>query len=92
MTNDFKPRPSLREVLRDKLEHAHSGGRLLTDAEKAMVRQWALRREKERHPNGKVTITVKDEVDSDGNARYVALVLTEEVAEGLVFRSLDSSR
>ncbi|MBM0206961.1 hypothetical protein JNW90_31110 [Micromonospora sp. STR1s_5] len=85
MTKNAKPRPSLAELLRDALDHPHSGGRKLTDAEKVAVPEWAIRREKERHPNAKVTITVRDEADADGNARYTALVLTEEVAEGIIF-------
>ena len=84
MTNSAKPRPSLRELLSAKPDVSQSGARKLTDAEKATVREWADRREKERHPNAKITITVRDEVDADGNARYTALVLTEEVAEGLI--------
>ena len=48
------------------------------------MRQWAVERERARHPSGKVTITVLDQVDADGNARYRALVLTEEVAEGVI--------
>ncbi|MBM0204544.1 hypothetical protein JNW90_16720 [Micromonospora sp. STR1s_5] len=58
-----KPRPSLRELLSDRLDHLRSGGRKLTDAEKAAVREWAIRREMERHPNAKITITVRDDVD-----------------------------
>jgi hypothetical protein len=79
----------LRELLSDKLDQSQSGGPKLTDAEKVAVREWAVQREKERHPDAKVTITVRDEVDADGNARYTALVLTEEVAEGPVFRPHD---
>ena len=56
----------------------------LTDDEKARVRQWASARERARHPSAKVTITVLDQVDANGNARYRALVLTEEVAEGVI--------
>ena len=84
MTPPAKPRPSLRELLAAKPDVSQSGARKLTDAEKATVREWAVRREMERHPNAKVTITVRDEVDGNGNARYTALVLTEEVAEGVV--------
>ncbi len=84
MTESAKPRPSLRELIAAKPDPSHSGGRKLTDAEKATVRAWAGRREKERHPNAKITITVRDDVDADRNARYTALVLTEEVAEGLI--------
>ena len=84
MTKEAKARPSLRDLLSDSLKHAQSGARKLTDAEKVMVREWAVRREQERHPNAKITITVRDEVDADGNARYTALVLSEEVADGLV--------
>jgi hypothetical protein len=36
----------------------------------------------ERHPNAKITITVRDEVDGNGNARYTALVLTERSPKG----------
>ena len=82
--NPAKPRPSLRELLTAKPDVSQSGARKLTDAEKARVREWAVRREMERHPNAKITITVRDEVDGAGNARYTALVLTEEVAEGIV--------
>ena len=57
---------------------------MLTDDEKVRVREWAVEREKARHPSAKVTITVLDHVDGDGNARYRALVLTEEVAEGVI--------
>lgn len=84
MTESAKPRPSLRELLTAEPDPYQSGARKLTDPEKATVREWAIRREKERHPNAKITITVRDEVDSDGNARYTALLLTEEVAEGLM--------
>ena len=84
MTQNAKPRPSLRALLSDKLDHGHSGGRKLTDAEKATVREWAVRREMERHPSAKITITVRDETDADGNARYTALIVTEEVAKGAV--------
>ena len=35
--------------------------RKLTDEEKARVRQWAVQREKARHPGAHVTITVNDE-------------------------------
>jgi hypothetical protein len=38
----------------------------------------------DRHPSAKITITVRDEVDADGNARYTALIVTEEVAKGVV--------
>lgn len=76
--------PVPRELLTAKPHVSQSGARKLTDAEKATVREWAVRREMERHPNAKVTITVRDEVDGNGNARYTALVLTEEVAEGVV--------
>ena len=58
--------------------------RKLTDEEKATVRQWAVRREKARHPGAHVTITVNDEADANGNAVYKALVITEEVAEGVL--------
>ncbi|MBM0204552.1 hypothetical protein JNW90_16760 [Micromonospora sp. STR1s_5] len=85
MTKNAKPRQSLRELLSDKLEQPQSRRRKLTDAEKATVREWAVRRETERHPSAKITSTVRDEVDADGNARYTALVLTEEIAEGVVF-------
>ncbi len=85
MTESAKPaRPSLRELLA-KQETTSSGRRLLlSDGEKARVREWAVQREKERHPNAKITVTVRDKVDADGNARYTALVLTEEVAEGVI--------
>ena len=84
MTHNANPRPSLRELLTAGPAQPHSGGRKLTDAEKATVREWAFRRERERHPAAKITITVRDEADADGNARYTALVLTEEVAEGVI--------
>lgn len=84
MTQSAKPRPSLRALLTDKLDHSSFGGRTLTDAEKATVREWAIRRERERHPEAKITITVRDEVDPDGHARYTALVIAEEVAKGIV--------
>ncbi len=85
MTNSAKPRPSLRELLTAKPDPFQSAGRKLTDAEKVTVREWvAVRRGKKRHPKAKITITVRDEVDADGNARYTALVLTEEVAKGVV--------
>ena len=73
MTEAAKPRPSLRELIASKPDPSHSGSKL-TDAEKATVREWALRRERERHPAAKITVTVRDEVDGDGNARYAALV------------------
>ncbi len=77
--------PSLRDVLDGMDAEPSSGGRRkLTDDEKATVREWAVRREKERHPSAKITITVCDEVDVYGNARYRALVLSEEVAEGVI--------
>ena len=77
--------PSLRDVLSAHEEARTSGGRRLTDDEKARVRDWAAEREKTRHPSAKVTITVLDLLDADGNARHRALVLTEEVAGGVVF-------
>ena len=77
-------RPSLREVLSAHHQGSPSGARVLTDDEKAKVRQWAVERERARHPSAKVTITVLDQLDGDGNARYRALVLTEEVAEGVI--------
>lgn len=84
MTYTAKPRRSLRELLSAKPDVPHSGARRLSDAEKATVRAWAMRREMERHPGAKITITIRDEVDDDGNARYTALVLTEEVAAGVI--------
>jgi hypothetical protein len=56
----------------------------LSDDEKARVREWANERESKRHPSAKITITVVDELDAGGRARYKALVLTEEVADGVV--------
>lgn len=84
MTHPAKPRPSLRELSAAKPDVSQSGARKLTAADKATVRDSAVRREMERHPNVKIPITVRGEVDGDGNARYTALVLAEEVAEGVI--------
>ncbi len=78
-----RPAPSLRDVL-SGMGSPSSGGRKLTDEEKVRVREWAAERELARHPKAKVTITVLDELGPDGHARYKALVLTEEIADGLV--------
>ena len=48
MTESAKLRPSLRELIAAKPDVSHSGARKLTDAEKATVRDWAVRREKDR--------------------------------------------
>lgn len=85
MTEPAKsPRPSLRELLDQAQDSGGAGRRRLTDEEKARVREWAVQREKARHPHAKITVTVRDEVDDDGHARYTALVLTEEVAAGVL--------
>lgn len=85
MTEAVKsPRPSLRELLGQAQDSVGAGRRKLTDVEKARVREWAVEREKARHPGAKITVTVRDEVDGDGHARYTALVLTEEVAVGVI--------